>query len=181
MSLGTGERKWFTKSVGHAAGRLSGVSILVWIPQTASSTPIPSEAPTSSLFLAASSPHSVPALPAGFDRATPLHTLHTAALSFPVHSLPLSHPIFLQMSLPHCSRTSQPFLGAAQSLSTRPLISFLCLKLAPLRSPCHSIIGLDQQSPSGLPNHELADLSGPQYTAPFLIIHASSTDSVPAS
>lgn len=121
-------------------------------------------------------------LPAGFDRATPLHTLHTAALSFPVHSLPLSHhPIFLQMSLPHCSRTSQPFLGAAQSLSTRPLISFLCLKLAPLRSPCHSIIGLDQQSPSGLPNHELAGLSGPQYTAPFLTIHASSTDSVPAS
>lgn len=115
-------------------------------------------------------------------RATPLHTLHTAAISFSVHSLPFSHhPIFLQMSLPHCSRTSQPFLGATQSLSTRPFLSFLCLKLAPPRSPCHSIIGPDQQSPSGLSSHELAGLSGTQYIVPFLAIHASSTDSVPAS
>lgn len=33
-------------------------------------------------------PCSVPALPPGFERATPQHTLHTAALSSPVHSLP---------------------------------------------------------------------------------------------
>lgn len=86
-SLGPGERKWFIKSVGHTADRLDGVSILVWVPKTASGTPFPSEAPTSSLSLAASLTCSDPALPTGFGRATPLHTIYTAALSSPVPSL----------------------------------------------------------------------------------------------